>query len=161
MDFQTADLCDAHPARVTVADPIFARYGNTPAFCGPIATVKVYEDNVLVRQALEQPGEGRVLVIDGGGSLRCALIGDRLAALAVENGWVGIVVYGSIRDSRAIAAIAIGIRAINTCPRKSAKKGEGARDIPVTFAGVTFTPGHMLYADEDGIIVSERALSGA
>jgi len=158
MSFSTADLCDQHADAVLVAEPIFADYGGARAFGGPIATVGVYEDNVLVRAALEQPGAGRVLVIEGGGSLRCALVGDQLAALAHANGWAGVVVHGCIRDSRAVAEIPIGVKALNTNPRKSAKRGAGERDVPVLFAGVTFNPGHYLYADEDGVIVSEQPL---
>jgi regulator of ribonuclease activity A len=155
-----ADLCDTYPTEVSVATPIFVSYGGVRAFGGQIATVNVHEDNVLVRQAIEEPGIGRVLVVDGGGSLRCALVGDRLAALAHQNGWSGIVVYGCIRDSSAIADIQIGLKALNTHPFKSAKKGTGERDIPVTFAGLTFTPGQYLYADDDGLIVAARALQG-
>jgi regulator of ribonuclease activity A len=158
MTISTADLCDQHAAHVQVAEPLFKDYGSAKAFWGKIATVKVYEDNVLVRAALEEPGDGRVLVVDGGGSLRCALVGDRLASLAYENDWAGIVVYGCIRDSRAITHIHIGLKALNTNPLKSAKQGTGEREVPMQFAGVTFTPGHYLYADEDGIIVSEREL---
>jgi regulator of ribonuclease activity A len=157
MRIQTADLCDQHAA-IQVAEPIFNDYGGARAFGGPIATVKVSEDNVLVRTALEAVGAGRVLVVDGGGSLRCALVGDQLASLAQANGWAGIVVYGCIRDSRALAEIAIGVKALNTHPLKSAKRGAGERDVPVSFAGLTFIPGHFLYADEDGMVVSERAL---
>jgi regulator of ribonuclease activity A len=120
--------------------------------------VNVYEDNVLVRAALEQPGDGRVLVVQGSGSLRCALLGDQLAALAHANGWAGVVVHGCIRDSRAIAEIPIGVKALGANPRKSAKLGAGERDVPVTFAGLEFHPGHYLYADEDGIAVCEGRL---
>jgi regulator of ribonuclease activity A len=123
-----------------------------------IATVQVLEDNVLVRQALEEPGLGRVLVIDGGGSLRCALLGDMLATLARDNGWAGVIVNGCVRDSQAIGALKVGVMALATHPRKSAKLGQGARDVPVTFAGVTFRPGQMVYADRDGIVVAARPL---
>ncbi|MFN8569525.1 MAG: ribonuclease E activity regulator RraA [Kouleothrix sp.] len=141
-----------------VAEPIFRDYGSAAAFGRPINTVQVYEDNMLVRAALEQPGHGRVLVVDGGGSLRCALVGDLLAGLGVQNGWAGLVVYGCIRDSAEIARLPIGVRALATNPLRSAKRGEGQRDAPVTFAGVTFVPGQHLYADADGIVVAERAL---
>ncbi len=159
MQVQIADLCDEFPSEVCVADPLFTDYGGVRAFCGPIATVKVHEDNMLVRQAIEEAGDGRVLVIDGGGSLRCALVGDKLAAMAHANGWAGLVVSGAIRDSQAIAGIAIGVKALNTNPFRSVKKGAGDRDLAVTFAGVTFVPGHWLYADADGVIVAGRALS--
>ncbi|MBI2312025.1 MAG: ribonuclease E activity regulator RraA [Betaproteobacteria bacterium] len=158
MVFKTTDLCDANEGRVRVLTPMFRSYGANIAFSGRIETVKVHEDNVLVRQALSQDGHGKVLVIDGGGSMRCALVGDQLAELAHRNGWEGIVVYGCIRDSSAINQISIGVRALNANPLKSVKKGAGDSDVPVNFGGVTFTPGHFLYADEDGIVVSESAL---
>jgi regulator of ribonuclease activity A len=159
MSFATPDLYDAHEQEVQVAEPLFRAYGGRARFCGAMATLKLHEDNSLVRAALEQPGAGRVLVIDGGGSLRCALVGDQLAVLAHKNGWAGIVVYGCIRDSVAIGGIDIGVRALATNPRKSVKKGAGDRDIPVTFAGVTFRPGEYLYADEDGILVAVEPLA--
>jgi regulator of ribonuclease activity A len=159
MSFATPDLYDAHEQEVQVAEPLFRAYGGRARFCGAMATLKLHEDNSLVRAALEQPGAGRVLVIDGGGSLRCALVGDQLAVLAHKNGWAGIVVYGCIRDSVAIGGIDIGVRALATNPRKSVKKGAGDRDIPVTFAGVTFRPGEYLYADEDGILVAAEPLA--
>ncbi|THF60619.1 ribonuclease E activity regulator RraA [Pseudothauera rhizosphaerae] len=158
MDIQTADLCDANEGRVHVVAPLFRSYGGRTAFGGPIATLKVFEDNSLVRTALEGPGEGRVLVIDGGGSLRCALVGDQLALLGVKNGWAGVIVYGCIRDSKAIGGMDIGAFALATHPLKSIKRGVGERDIPVTFGGVTFVPGHHVYADEDGVIVAEQGL---
>lgn len=158
---QTADLCDQHADQVSVVAPLLRSFGARKAFSGVIATVKCHEDNSLVRSALEQRGEGRVLVIDGGGSLRCALVGDQLALLAARNGWSGIVVYGCIRDSRAIALTDIGVCALATHPLKSVKKGAGECDIPVTFGGVRFVPGQQLYADEDGIIVSAAPLPGA
>ncbi len=158
MSIKTADLCDQHTADVHVAAPIFRAYGGIVEFWGPISTVSVYEDNVLVRAALETQGAGRVLVVDGGGSLRCALVGDLLAALAHRNGWAGVVVHGCIRDAAAIAQIPIGVRALNTNPLRSAKRGAGEREVPVNFAGLTFTPGHYLYADLDGIVVSARRL---
>lgn len=158
MVFKTTDLCDAHDGKLRVLTPMFRSYGANIAFSGQIATVKVHEDNALVRQALSQDGRGKVLVVDGGGSMRCALVGDQLAELAHRNGWQGIVVYGCIRDSAAINRISIGVRALNANPLKSLKKGAGDSNVPVTFGGVTFTPGHYLYADEDGIVVSESAL---
>lgn len=154
MSFATADLYDEHGDKLQVALPLFRDYGARKIFHGRMATVKVHEDNSLVRSALEEKGEGRVLVVDGGESLRCALVGDILAQLGKDNGWAGIIISGCIRDSAVIATIDIGMKALGTHPRKSVKKGEGDRDIPVTFAGVTFIPGHYLYADEDGILVS-------
>jgi regulator of ribonuclease activity A len=158
MSFTTPDLYDAHEKDVQVADPLFRNYGGAPRFCGSIATLKLHEDNSLVRTALEEPGNGRVLVIDGGGSLRCALVGDQLAVLARKNGWAGMVVNGCVRDSVEIGNMDIGMKALNTNPRKSVKKGAGDRDIPVTFAGVTFRPGEFVYADEDGLLVSAKRL---
>jgi regulator of ribonuclease activity A len=153
----TADICDAHD--VEVAEPIFRDFGQRLAFGGAIATLKLFEDNSLVRAALEKPGNGRVLVVDGGGSLRCALVGDRLATLAHDNDWAGIVVYGCIRDSSVIASIDVGLKALATTPRKSIKRGEGQSDIAVRFAGVTFQPEHYLYADADGIVVTPRPIA--
>ncbi len=158
MQMQTADLCDAHEGRVRVLAPMMRSFGGRTAVGGPIATLKVFEDNSLVRSALEGPGNGRVLVVDGGGSMRCALVGDQLARLGVRNGWAGIIVYGCIRDSRAIGEMSIGVFALATHPLKSIKKGVGDADLPVTFGGVTFVPGQFVYADEDGVIVSEQPL---
>ncbi len=155
---QTADLCDANEDRVSVVAPMFRSFGGRSAFGGPIATLKLFEDNSLVRKALEAPGGGRVLVVDGGGSMRCALVGDQLGELGVRNGWAGIVVYGCIRDSQALSGMEIGVFALGTHPRKSLKRNVGESDIPVSFGGVTFTPGHYLYADGDGVIVSATAL---
>ncbi len=148
----TADICDAR-ADAQVAAPALVDFGGQRAFSGPIATVKVFEDNVLVRKALEEDGEGRVLVVDGGGSLRCALVGDRLAALARDNGWAGLIVFGCIRDTAAIATLEVGVKALAAHPKKSDKRGEGQREVPVSFAGVTFTPGQHVYADGDGVVV--------
>ena len=158
MNLHTTDLCDAHEGTVRVVEPMFNSYGGRGAFFGRIATLKLFEDNSLVRMALESHGEGRVLVIDGGGSLRRALVGDQLAALGVANGWAGVIVYGCIRDSRAVAEMDIGMFAIDTHPMKTVKKNVGETDIPVNFGGVTFVPGEWLYADEDGVIVSAVAL---
>lgn len=162
MTFKTPDLCDAFEAElgttVRVVAPMFQGYGGRPAFAGQIVTLKIFEDNSLVRTAFAENGQGKVLVIDGGGSLRCALVGDQLAILAQKNGWEGVVVYGCIRDSGDINGIDIGVRALNTHPQKSIKKGVGDRDIAVTFGGVTFTPGEWLYADEDGVLVSSKPL---
>lgn len=160
MSLATTDLSDAHPTAVQAADPIFRDYGGRRAFHGPITTLKLFEDNALVRSALETAGEGRVLVVDGGGSMRCALLGDQLAELAVRHAWAGVVVYGCIRDSEVIGQLDLGVKALATHPLKSIKRGEGQRDLPVRFAGVTFRPGAWLYADADGLIVSDQALPG-
>jgi regulator of ribonuclease activity A len=159
MPLSTADLCDAYPEDVRIVSPIFRDYGGLPAFSGAIATVKAHEDNVLVRKAIEQQGDGRVLVIDGGGSLRCAMVGGNLAELAAKNGWSGLVVYGCVRDTRELRAAQIGVKALATHPKKSEKKGEGSLMVAVTFGGLTFRPGEHLYADEDGIIVCLRAFA--
>ncbi len=160
MAFATTDLCDAHEGEVRVAAPIFRSFGGRPAFHGRIATLKLFEDNGLVRKTLDTPGNGRVLVIDGGGSLRCALLGDQLAALAVANNWAGVVVGGCIRDSAAIAGMDLGVLALATHPQKTVKKNLGEADIAVTFAGIDFVPGEWLYADSDGLIVSALPLHG-
>ena len=159
MQAKTTDLCDQYADELTVAAPILSNYGGKSAFCGPISTVQVYEDNVLVRAALEEPGAGRVLVVDGGGSLRCALVGDQLAALGLGNGWAGVVINGCIRDVAALRELAFGVRALAATPLRSAKRGSGARDVQVQFAGLACRPGQYLYADEDGIIVAERPLA--
>ncbi|MBL1143249.1 MAG: ribonuclease E activity regulator RraA [Proteobacteria bacterium] len=159
MTFATADLYDKHEEKLQVTTPMFNDYGGKKNFSGSISTVKVFEDNSLVRGALEESGEGRVLVVDGAGSLRCALVGDMLAELGKNNGWQGIIVFGCIRDSAVIANIDIGLKALNSNPRKSVKKGVGDRDIAVTFADVTFNPGDYVYADADGIVLSAEKLT--
>ncbi len=158
MTTATTDLCDAH-ADVQVCEPVFGDFGGQLAFNGPAKTLKVFEDNALVRAMLEQPGDKRVLVVDGGGSMRCALFGDQLATLAVKNGWAGVIVYGCIRDSDAIGEMALGVKALGTHPRKS-EKGlhTGREDAVLAFAGITVRPGAWIYADSDGVIVAERAL---
>jgi len=162
MTFKTPDLCDEFETELgqslRVVAPMFQRYGGRKSFAGEIVTLKIFEDNSLVREAVGEKGQGKVLVIDGGGSLRCALVGDQLAILAQSNGWEGLVVYGCIRDSGDINGIDIGVRALNTHPQKSIKKGVGDRNIAVTFGGVTFKPGEWLYADDDGVLVSSKPL---
>jgi regulator of ribonuclease activity A len=154
----TTDLCDAHPDDVRVVAPLFRDFGGLTAFSGPIVTIKSHEDNVIFRKALEEPGAGRVLVVDGGGSLRCALMGGNLAEIGAKNGWSGVLLNGCVRDVGEVRAVAIGVKALAVHPIKSGKKGEGARDVPVTFGGITFRPGEMLYADENGVVVSARPL---
>jgi regulator of ribonuclease activity A len=158
MSFKTADLCDAHSDKLQIAEPGFRSFGGHSRFHGEIVTVKLFEDNSLVRETLGLPGHGKVLVVDGGGSRRCALLGDMLAASAVENRWSGILVNGCIRDSADIADMSLGVMALDTHPLKSVKKGIGEMNVPVRFAGVTFRPGEYLYADEDGVILSSTAL---
>ncbi|HET7202912.1 MAG TPA: ribonuclease E activity regulator RraA [Steroidobacteraceae bacterium] len=155
----TADLCDQHGERVQVCEPIFHAFGGRRAFHGPISTVRCFEDNSRVKEAVEGPGEGKVLVVDGGGSRRHALLGDKLGAAAVRNGWAGLIIHGCIRDSAALGRMDLGIRALGTMPLRSEKRGEGERDVPVRFAGVTFRPGEFVYVDEDGVIVAAKALT--
>jgi regulator of ribonuclease activity A len=161
MTFSTTNLCDIHSdeEHFQIADPIFNVYGENKLFSGRITTLKTFEDDVLVRAILEEKVEGRVLVIDGGGSRRCALIDAELAKLAIENGWQGFVIYGCIRGSAIINQLPIGIRALHTHPLKSHKKDHGDRDLVVSFAGVNFKNDQYLYADTDGIIVSGSMLS--
>lgn len=158
MSFKTADLCDEFAAEIEVCDPIFRDLGGRNQFAGRIATIKCFEDNSLVRQLVSERGEGRVLVIDAGGSLRRAVLGDLLAQQAADNGWSGVLVYGCIRDSVDIGRMALGVKALATHPMKTDKRGEGQRGIAVRFAGVVFRPDEWLYADEDGVIVAPRAL---
>jgi regulator of ribonuclease activity A len=157
MGHATADLVDAH-GDLQSCDLQFRSFGRAPRFGGAIRTVRCHHDNALLRQVLSQPGAGQVLVVDGGGSLHCALVGDVIAGLAAANGWSGLVVHGAIRDSGAMAALAIGIKALGTNPRKSGKAGSGEREVTVEFGGAVFRPGHYLYSDEDGIVVSASAL---
>jgi regulator of ribonuclease activity A len=159
MTFATADLYDEFEEKLQIATPMFNDYGGNLKFSGPASTVRVFEDNSLVRTALEEPGEGRVLVVDGGASLKCALLGDMLAELGKDNDWAGIIVYGCIRDSAVIANIGIGVKALNSNPRKSVKKGIGERDVSVSFADVIISPGDYIYADEDGFVISEDDLA--
>jgi len=192
----TPDICDAHP-EVQVLDPIFVNYGGREAFCGPVRTVKCFEDNSRVKEAVAEPGEGAVLVVDAGGSHRgaevdafdvllreigapapreavvdgddvlvvdaggshrCAMLGDMLAEQAADNGWAGVVMYGCVRDVDVLAETDLGVQALGSHPRKSEKRGEGQRDIAVTFAGVTLEPGQWLYADNNGIVVAKERL---
>lgn len=166
MTFATTDLCDDHPqlledGRLAVLPPVFRHFGQRTRFCGRVTTLKVFEDNALVRATLEAPGNGNVLVIDGGASLRRALVGGQLALLAQDNGWAGIVVDGCVRDSDEINGCDIGVRALGTHPQKSAKKGVGERNTRVIIAGVAVNPGDWLYADADGIVIAQQKLTPA
>jgi regulator of ribonuclease activity A len=156
--FTTADLSDAYPESVRVLEPLFRDYGASEHFSGPVETVQVFEDNALVRRTLEGKGDGRVLVVDGGGSLRCALVGGRLAQLARSNGWSGLLINGCVRDLVELARIPIGIRALNATPVRSGKEGKGSVGLAVRFAGVVILTGQMLYADQDGTVLAERPL---
>jgi regulator of ribonuclease activity A len=149
----TADLLDLHGDLAGVCELAFEGFGGRNAFEGTIATVRCFEDNVLLKQRVTEPGQGRVLVVDGGGSRRVALLGDRVAGLAAEHGWAGLVIHGCVRDSAALAGLDLGIAALGTNPRPSSKAGEGEVDVPVTFGGITFRPGDQLACDEDGIVV--------
>ncbi len=154
----TADLCDDHGDAVHVLVGGFGSYGGLGAFRGPISTLDVFEDNSLVREALEEPGDGRVLLVAGGGSDRCALVGGNFGRLAANNGWAGIVVDGCVRDAAELREASVGILARGTCPRKSLKQGGGDRDVLVTVVGVDLAPGTWLWADDDGIVVASRDL---
>ncbi|MBB3188997.1 ribonuclease E activity regulator RraA [Halomonas cerina] len=154
----TPDICDAYP-EVQVLDPIFVNIGGIEAFFGPVRTVKCFEDNSRVKEAVTESSEGAVLVVDAGGSTRCAMLGDMLAEQAAGNGWAGIILYGCVRDVDILAETELGIQALGAHPRKSEKRGEGQRDIPVTFAGVTIAPGQWLYADNNGILVAKTRLA--
>jgi regulator of ribonuclease activity A len=158
MNFETTQLCEQYSQKVKVAAPIFKNFGGKITFSGLINTVKVHEDCLLVQNVLGKPGEGKVLVVDGGGSLRCALVGKVMAQLATDNGWAGIILDGCIRDAATLAQTNIGIKALNTYPLSRAKTGRGDHNVPVTFAGVTFFPEHYVYADADGIIVAASQL---
>jgi regulator of ribonuclease activity A len=147
---------DEHPD-ASVCAMAFRSFGERRAFEGAIATVRCHEDNVVLKRRVAEPGEGRVLVVDGGGSLRVALLGDRVAALAASNGWAGVVIHGAVRDVAALSAIDVGIVAAGTCPRASAKLGAGETDVPVTFGGVEFRPGAHIVVDGDGIVVLDPA----
>jgi regulator of ribonuclease activity A len=155
---KTCDLCDLHDAQVRVLDLPLQDFGGRIAFNGMVSTVRACEDNSRVREAVEEAGQGRVLVIDGQGSMRRAMIGDLLAAKAAENGWAGVVVFGAIRDSDAIATIALGVKALGTCPRKTDRLGAGERDVEVEFGGIRIRPGDWLCADEDGVVLADTDL---
>ena len=157
----TCDLCDKHEsdAALRILPPLFRAFGGVAAFQGAAATLQCFEDNSLVRVALEEPGSGRVLVIDAGGSLRCALVGGNLAAIGAKNGWAGIVIDGCVRDHAELAAAAIGVRALALHPKRSEKRGEGRRDVAVRLQGVAVQPGDWIVADADGVIVLDKAPS--
>lgn len=160
--FSTCDFCDAHKGNDSgafrVLPPVFHGYGGVAAFSGPVSTVKCFEDNSQVKAAVESAGEGRVLVVDGGASLRRALVGGNLAAAAAKNGWAGLVVNGCVRDVAELNAVAVGIRALALMPLPTERRGEGQRDVAVQIQGVWVRPGDWLYADADGIVVSSERL---
>lgn len=159
----TTDLCDANEDRIAsgslrVVEPIFRAWGKRSQFMGQAHTLKVFEDNTLVRSALEKAGNGKILVVDGGGSQRCALVGGNLGLLAEKNNWAGIVVYGCVRDTLELNACDIGIRALAAHPMKSQKRGAGHENVDVALSFTAVRPGDWLYVDEDGILVSDQAL---
>jgi len=149
----TADLYDEYEERLQSCDLQLRQYGGRRVFAGPIATVRCFEDNALVKAVLGSPGGGRVLVVDGGGSLHTALMGDLIGGSAVANGWAGVVIHGAVRDVAALAELDLGVKALGSNPRKSAKTGAGELDVVVSFGGVSFTPGARLVSDDDGIVV--------
>ncbi|MCP8970705.1 ribonuclease E activity regulator RraA [Ectobacillus ponti] len=159
MKFQTADLCDAYGEQVQVCEPLLRSFGGQVRFSGPIATLKVQDDNTLVREALETLPEGTVLVVDGQASTRCALLGDNLAAIAVNRRLGGIIIHGCVRDSGQLRDMDLGIMALAAVPRKSRKEGKGERDVHLQFGGVQWEPGCYVYADEDGIILAKQKLT--
>jgi len=158
MTFSTPDLCDEYSDRIQVLEPLFRDFGGKPEFQGEIVTVKCHEDNSLVKSTLASEGQGKVLVVDGGASLRCALLGDLLGAMAIENGWQGVLVNGCVRDVEILKGMDLGVRALAALPLKSEKRGEGELNVIVRFAGVSFEPGWYLYADENGVIVASGKL---
>jgi regulator of ribonuclease activity A len=159
MTFKTADLCDEFSADLQLAAPVFRHFGGRGRFAGPASTVKCFEDNSRVKEAVGEPGNGRVLVVDAGGSMRCAVLGDLLAKQAADNGWAGVVVYGCIRDAADMRSFNLGVIALAAMPLRSEKKGEGQRDVPVQVPGARVRPGNWIYVDEDGMVVSERKLT--
>lgn len=157
-EFQTPDLCDEYPDQVRVVAPMFKHYGGITRFSGAIVTIKCFEDNSLVKHHAAQAGEGKIMVVDGEGSQRRALLGDMIAQTAVENGWLGMIIYGCVRDVDILAQLPFGVQALNAHPVKTEKRGLGSFNIPVSFGGVVFNPGDYVYADNNGIIVSSEPL---
>ena len=160
----TTDLCDANEpllesGELRVLAPGLLSFGARERFCGTARTIKLFEDNSLLAQAVREPGAGQVLVVDAGGSARCAVLGGNLARSAADNGWAGVIVFGAVRDVEEIDGCAIGVRALAVTPRRSVKRGEGQRDLAVAVCGVTVRPGDWVYADRDGVLVSGRALN--
>lgn len=159
MNLKTTDLCDEYADKINIAEPgVFNDFGGRNNFSGKIHTVKCFENNPLVRKALERNGDGKVLVVDGGASMKCALLGDMLGEIAVKNKWNGIIVNGCIRDSAALTNLDLGVKALCAYPLKSGKNNEGQENVKVRFAGTDFIPGEYIYCDEDGIVVSETEL---
>ncbi|MEU9006873.1 ribonuclease E activity regulator RraA [Streptomyces sp. NPDC059982] len=149
----TADLYDEHGESLGICSTAFRVIGGRRLFAGPVRTLRCHEDNALLRELVHTPGGGAVLVVDGAGSLRTALVGDLLAGAAARSGWAGLIINGAVRDSVALGALDLGVLALGTCPRKSGKTGAGTVDGPVTLGGVTFRPGDTVHADDDGVVV--------
>ncbi len=158
MTFTTPDVCDDFLDQLQVLEPLFTEYGGKEKFYGEIVTIKCFEDNSLVKQTLGTAGHGKVLVVDGGESLRCALLGDLLGAMAVKNGWQGVLINGCVRDVEILKGMDFGVRALNCLPLKSKKRNQGQFNVALRFAGVSFKPGQYLYADENGIVVAREKL---
>ena len=158
MTFTTPDLCDENPGKVSVLEPGFRNFGGIDTFYGEAVTLKCFEDNSLVREVVGRSGRGKVLVVDAGGSRRRAMLGDMLAEKAVENGWAGIIIYGCIRDVDVIAGLQLGVQALGSHPMKTDKKGIGEEGVELTFHGVTIKPGQFVYADNNGVVISDNCL---
>ncbi|WP_025996038.1 ribonuclease E activity regulator RraA [Pseudomonas viridiflava] len=159
MHYLTPDLCDAYPDLIQVVEPMFSNFGGRDSFGGQIVTLKCFEDNSLVKEQIALDGKGKVLVVDGGGSLRCAMLGDMVAEQASKNDWEGLLIYGCVRDVDMLAQTDLGVQALASHPKKSEKRGIGELNVPVTFGGVTFKPGDYLYADNNGVIISPSPLT--
>ncbi|OYD84079.1 ribonuclease E activity regulator RraA [Azospirillum brasilense] len=157
----TCDLYDRFEKTARVADPVFRDFGRRCKFSGAAVTVKCFEDNSRVKEVLGTPGQGKVLVVDGGGGLRAALMGDLIAKDAVKNGWEGVVIHGCVRDAAVLATLDLGIKALAAIPRKTVRNGEGQKDLPVTLAGIRVNPGDLVFADEDGVLVLSPEAFGA
>jgi regulator of ribonuclease activity A len=154
----TCDLCDEYPDEVQVLEPMLHNFGGREAFGGEISTVKCFEDNSFVKQRLGEPGEGRVLVVDGGASIRRALLGGDVATMGAKNGWSGVIIYGCVRDVDELIEIDLGIQALGVVPMKTKKRNVGELDVPLNFGGANFHHGYRVYADNNGVIVAERDL---
>jgi regulator of ribonuclease activity A len=158
MTLSVPDICDQFIDEIVVFDPVFQDFGGKRKFCGEILTLRCFEDNSLVGETVRTEGRGRVIVVDGGGSLRRALLGDVLATAAVKNGWQGLVINGCVRDVEILETIDLGVKALAACPVKTDKRGEGQHDVPLRFAGAQMEPGQYLYADANGIVVARNKL---
>lgn len=159
MTYSTPDLCDDNPELVRVLEPMMANFGGRESFGGEIVTIKCHEDNSLVKENAGKPGHGKVMVVDGGGSLRRALLGDMIAENAVRNGWEGLIIYGCVRDVDALVTLDLGVQALASIPLKTDKRGIGDLNVDLIFGGVTFVPGEYVYADNNGVVVSSESLS--